>query len=64
MTRINRPVAFPGTAEEAAANYQTHDWIVESPEEPLRCAVCDCKFWHVAANYPCGVEPPRETVTI
>ena len=58
---VNRPVAFPGTREERLANQRTHDW---NWADEVRCWRCDCKAWHVAADYPCGVEPPRETVQI
>lgn len=64
MTVVNRPVAFAGTESERAANYRTHDWCVVDPEEPMRCMTCDAKTWHVAASYPCGTEPPRETVDV
>jgi hypothetical protein len=53
---VNRPVAFPGTEEEKAANFRTHHFIGID----RRCMDCDCKTWHVAADYPCGTEPPRE----
>lgn len=61
---IDRPVRFSGSEEQRRANYDSHYWIVEDPEEPLRCADCDSKAWHAAASYPCGVEPPREVVEV
>ena len=59
---VNRPVAFPGTPEERLENQRTHDW--NWADDEVRCWRCDSKAWHVAADYPCGVEPPRETVRI
>jgi hypothetical protein len=59
---INRPVRFTGSDEEAAANFRTHYWAGNDPD--ARCGECDCKPWHAAARYPCGVEPPRETVEV
>jgi len=59
---VNQPVAFPGTAEEAAANYKGHMWFQE--EFDAACWRCDAKPWHKAASYPCGEEPPRETVDV
>ena len=66
MATINRPVRFQGTSDEAAVNRRTHhfvvtDWDEDGPCE-RRCADCDCKPWHAAADYPCGTEPPRETI--
>lgn len=61
MPTIDRPVDFSGTPDEAQANRRTHDWRVCDDE--VRCARCDSKSWHVAANYPCGDEPPRELIT-
>lgn len=60
---INRPVAFPGTEEERLANRATHSFFVYDPEEPMECMNCCARTYHVAADYPCGQEPPRETVT-
>lgn len=62
MTTVNRPVAFPGTEAEKRANYATHCFVSWDPDDCTRCTYCDCKTWHVAADYPCGQEPPRETV--
>lgn len=58
MGTLNRPIPFQGTPEEAEANYHSHTFSGEDD----RCFACDCKPWHKAADYPCGVEPPRETV--
>ena len=53
---IDLPVQFSGTKEEIEANFATHQFT--GGDDP-GCLVCDCKPWHAAANYPCGVEPPR-----
>lgn len=58
---VNRPVEFLGTEAERVANRATHQYAWDS--DP-RCIYCDCKPWHVAADYSCGVEPPRETVEL
>lgn len=60
MTMVNQPVTFPGTKEEAAANRASHHWYNWDGE--ILCSECEHKVWHVGANYPCGVEPPRELV--
>ncbi len=53
---MNRPVAFNGSEDEKIANWRTHVFFDD------RCAVCDCRPYGVVADYPCGVEPLRETV--
>jgi hypothetical protein len=53
-----RPVPFPGTEEERQENKKTHRWGGEEG----RCFLCDAKPWHVAADYPCGAEVPREYI--
>jgi hypothetical protein len=58
----NRPVAFPGTDDEKVANYKTHAFVCYGEE--MECMDCFCKPWHTAADYPCGTEPPRETVEV
>ena len=55
------PLPFQGTEEEARANRATHQWANESPISVV-CMKCDAKDWHVAADYPCGTEPPRTTI--
>lgn len=55
---VNRPVEFPGTVEEARANYLTHNFY------DFRCLNCDCNEWGTTKDYPCGVNPPRETVNV
>jgi len=56
------PVPFDGTDEERAANRETHFFISFDPDEGQRCSGCDCRPSHVAADYPCGENPPRATV--
>lgn len=63
-TITNRPVPFQGSDEEAKANRETHYWVMVEEGEPPRCGDCDIKSWYAAAKYPCGVNPPRETVEI
>jgi hypothetical protein len=59
---VNRPVEFPGTDEERRANRATHHFASYDHEEPPECMDCMARTYHVAADYPCGTEPPRETV--
>ena len=63
MTVINRPVKFAGTREQADINFRTHHFVHLGDME-YRCNACDCKPSHVAAEYACGDEPPRETVRL
>lgn len=58
---VDRPVPWPGTAEEAEANYWTHRWMTY--DEERECDSCLSKPWHKSASYPCGAVVPRETVT-
>lgn len=62
ISRINRPVPFAGTQEEAEANFKSHDFRVFDGE--ALCLACDCKPWHTTASYPCGTEAPREVETV
>lgn len=66
MTTINRPIPFQGSDEEKAENLATHffDRLPYDDYFDSRCIRCDCKPWHAAALYPCGQEPPRETVSV
>jgi hypothetical protein len=57
--QVNVPVPFPGTAEERAANRATHFFGGIDG----RCFDCDSRPTHVAADYPCCVEPPRMWIT-
>lgn len=54
---MDRPVAFPGSCEEAAENFLTHRF-----DQDGTCMVCDCTAGMTVSRYPCGEEPPRETV--
>lgn len=62
---LDRPIRFEGTPEQREANYRTHLWLSYGDPEDAEI-YCDCgsKPWHAAAEYPCGVEPPRETVLV
>lgn len=62
MPDINRPIRFEGTTQQKRANFNTHSWDGGWGEETRICRDCGSKDWHAAAEYPCGVEPPRETV--
>jgi hypothetical protein len=59
---INRPIPFSGSEAEKRANYASHMFITW--DEETHCSNCDCKPWHKAAYYPCGTNPPRETVEV
>lgn len=60
---VNRPVAFPGTQEERNANRETHHMVQWSYDDAPECTDCCARSYHVAFDYPCGQEPPRETIT-
>lgn len=57
---MNVPVPFPGTYDEAAANFDGH-WFAG---EDGRCMDCDARVTHEAANYPCGANVPRMDVIV
>lgn len=61
---VDRPISFQGTPDERLANYNSHSWTYYDHEEPAECNSCCAKAYHVAADYPCGVEPPREIITL
>jgi len=64
---VTRPVEFSGTEIEKRANRSTHRFLTEQYSEDdfeTRCTECDCKPWHQTANYPCGANVPRETITV
>jgi len=63
-TTANVPVPFMGTAEQAKANFASHDWQTYDPFEPAECRKCMHRTYHVGASYPCGVEPARVTVEV
>lgn len=56
------PKPFDGTDDEKKANYETHEWMPYEVPVVMVCRKCDAKDWHVAATYPCGVEPERMIV--
>jgi len=62
MSIINRPIPFNGTEEERRANRLSHFFSGEPGDE--RCMDCDSRPSHEAANYPCGVSVPRETIEV
>lgn len=57
---VSRPVAFPGTEEEKAANRLSHSFDYGDPDGDCRCYGCDARPSHVASDYPCGAHVPRE----
>ena len=57
LMKIDIPVPFTGTQEQADRNFRTHNFS-NFGDEPA-CLNCDCKPWHIAADYPCGAEIPR-----
>jgi hypothetical protein len=59
---INTPVPYPGTDEEKTLNRASHVWL--SGDSDTRCINCDCKPWHIHADYPCGDEAPRMDIEI
>lgn len=63
MYLVNRPVPFSGTQAERNANVKTHNWR-QFGESEVECVDCAARPWHVAATYPCGVEPPREMTEV
>ena len=52
------PVPNRADDQRIRRNRNTHQWMTLDNED-WSCLVCDCKDWHVAAEYPCGQEPPR-----
>lgn len=56
------PAPFTGTDEQRAANRQTHIFFYDL-EEAARCMDCDSRAGSVSADYPCGEEVPRVTIT-
>lgn len=61
---MNAPIKFQGSEEERLVNRLTHNFVSFDPEEPMECMDCCARTYHVAADYPCGVEPPREDTHI
>ena len=58
--QFTRPVQFPGSELDRQENKKTHHWGGVDG----RCFRCDAKPWHVASDYPCGAEVPRERVSM
>jgi hypothetical protein len=61
---MDMPVRFTGTDAERAENRATHHFAAMGggDDYEVRCVNCDSKPWHAAADYRCGVEPPRMIV--
>ncbi len=55
-----RPQRFQGSDSERWENRLTHRW--GNFDGQTMCGVCDAKPFHVAAEWPCGVNPPREPI--
>jgi hypothetical protein len=55
---MSAPIPFPGSEEEAAANFATHSFAWDDGSD-VRCWGCDSRPSYVAASYPCGAEVPR-----
>lgn len=53
---LGLPQPWPGSDEERRANRNTHAF---SGGSDGRCWRCDCRPGHIAADWPCGTEPPR-----
>lgn len=62
LPMLDRPVDFSGTAEEARENRRSHLW--RAYDDEVVCTRCDTAIWHVAADYRCGDDPPRELIEI
>jgi hypothetical protein len=62
--KIDMPVRFTGTDAEREANRRSHSWWRPDPDETPECDECCAKSWHAAADYPCGTQPPRQTVEV
>jgi hypothetical protein len=63
---VSVPVEFSGSEEERKANYATHAFVTYTwgeDDAETRCMNCDARPSHVAADYPCGTEPPRKVVS-
>jgi hypothetical protein len=56
---LHRPMAWPGTEEQKMSNRATHLYF---GDDDWRCTNCDCRPGGTVADWPCGTEPPRETV--
>ena len=60
LADFGMPDEFPGTPDEKERNYNSHDWTRFQGQ--IICWVCECKQWHVAAEWPCGEQPSRHPV--
>lgn len=62
MGKVTKPIRFDGSAEEAVANFRSHQWVQFGPDDAAMCAVCDTAPGRIAADYPCGAVIPREDI--
>lgn len=62
MTTFHCPKRFPGTDAEKCDNRLTHYFCGDPGDE--RCMDCDCRPGGIVAEWPCGQEPPRETLIL
>jgi hypothetical protein len=60
--KLNRPVPFNGSAEEARANFASHNWYWDDGDG--RCMVCDAHAGMSMSYWPCGTVVPRETIEV
>jgi hypothetical protein len=64
---VDVPAEFVGTPSERQANRSSHDWHtyrLDANDVDVVCARCGSYPFHIAADYPCGTEPPRTTITV
>lgn len=55
MPDIDIPAPFDGTPAELEANRRSHDWM-QTMDDGIRCARCDCRFHGGTSMWPCGDE--------
>lgn len=55
---VSLPVPYTGRMDPNEIRL-THNWVVESPDEPMRCLDCDSKAGSTSAGWPCGARVPR-----
>ncbi len=58
-----RPTPFTGTPTQKRLNRLTHQFTPNG-EEPPDCLQCGVAVYHVAADYPCGTDVPREEINV